>query len=217
MGSSVSSLTKEQKIGFSLLLVFAFLSIGLGVLQIRNTMYGPLSLNNLPPVDAKSKVSTVDALRFRDTDYDGLNDFDELYVYGTSPYLFDTFSYGMSDKEVVAKGLPLCPKGQDCGTPIASGDSQVNGSSASTTAAALQAQLGTPPPDLIATLHDPAQLRQLLLESGLDKTVLQKVSDDQLMLLSNQILSDTSTLDKIRALERASALPRATATSTVRP
>ena len=111
------SLSNEQKIGFSLLLVFALLSVGLGTLHIRNTMYAPLALNNAPPINLKDQVNTVDALRYRDTDYDGLTDFDELYVYDTSPYLYDTFSYGLSDKEVVARGLPLCPKGQDCGTP----------------------------------------------------------------------------------------------------
>jgi hypothetical protein len=216
MAALTGSLTKEQKIGFGLLLVFAFLSIGLGILQIRNTMYGPLSLNSKPPVDIKNQVAGVDALRYRDTDYDGLNDFDELYVYGTSPYLADTFSYGMSDKEVVEKGLPLCPKGQDCGTPSAGASTQIS-ASASSTAAALQAQLGTPPPDLLATLRDQAQIRKMLRESGLDPKVLENVSDSQLLLLSNQILMDTSTVEKIKQVQQAASLPNsAPATSTNR-
>ncbi|MDO8626657.1 MAG: hypothetical protein Q7K39_04395 [Candidatus Magasanikbacteria bacterium] len=196
------SLTKEQKIGFSLLVVFAFLSVGLGLVQIRNTMYGPLALNNEPPVDLKNQVATIDALRYRDTDHDEINDFDELYVYGTSPYLFDTFSYGMSDREVLAKGLPLCPKGQDCVAPAAS-EQSLAVSDASSTAAALAAQLGEPPPDLVAILQDPKQLRGLLLSGGMDKATLDKINDDQLKLMGGQILAATSTRSQLEQIQRA--------------
>ena len=95
-------LSKEQKIGFILLLFFAFFTIGLGILQIRNTMLAPFALNNKITVAIKDQVNTLEALRYRDTDHDELNDFDELDIYGTSPYLYATFSYGLSDKEVIA-------------------------------------------------------------------------------------------------------------------
>lgn len=199
------NLSKEQKIGFSLLVIFAFLSVGLGALQIRNTMYGPLSLNNKPPVNLKDQVNTIDALRFRDTDHDGLSDFDELYIYGTSPYLYDTFSYGISDKEVIAKNLPLCPQGQDCTTPVATGEA-VATTDASTTAANLKAQLGAPPPDLVVSLKDPKALRQMLLEGGMDEATLKKVTDDQLTALAGQVLASTSTMEQLRKLQHLSTV-----------
>lgn len=204
MAVRLGNLSKEQKIGFGLLVIFAFLSVGLGVLQIRNTMYGPLSLNNKPPVNLKDQVNTIDALRYRDTDHDELSDFDELYVYGTSPYLYDTFSYDLSDKEVIAKNLPLCPKGQDCATPSVVSEA-VATIDASTTAANLKAQLGAPPPDLMATLQDPKALRQMLLEGGLDAGTLKKITDDQLTALAGQILASTSTIEQLRKLQNLTA------------
>lgn len=202
-------LTKEQKIGFGLLVVFAFLCVGLGILQIRNTMYGPFALSNKPPVNIRDQVDTIDALRLRDTDHDELSDFDELYVYGTSPYLYDTFGYGLSDKEVVAKGLPLCPKGQECVTPANSGE-VIASADASSTAATLAAQLGEAPPDLTALLTDPVQLRKLLTENGMDQATLKKVTDDQLIQMGKDILSSTTTmsqLQQIQALSKTTIVP----------
>ena len=110
-----TGLSKEQKIGFILLLAFAIFAIGLGIMQIRNTMYSRFALNDKVPFHLKDQVNTVDALRFRDTDKDSLTDFDELYVYGTSPYLADTDSDGILDGEEIKRGInPNCAEGQDC-------------------------------------------------------------------------------------------------------
>jgi hypothetical protein len=54
-------------------------------------------------------------LKQRDTDQDGLSDFDELYIYQTSPYLADTDSDGMTDiDEIKNQEDPTCPSGQNC-------------------------------------------------------------------------------------------------------
>ncbi|HLD60610.1 MAG TPA: hypothetical protein VJA27_00545, partial [Patescibacteria group bacterium] len=120
---SFSALRKEQKIGFFLLLIFALLTVGLGALQIRNTMYAPFALNNKVPSILKDEVNNIEALSFRDTDFDELNDFDELYVYNTSPYLPDTDSDGIRDKKELEGGTnPLCAEGKDCGGVVAAGD-----------------------------------------------------------------------------------------------
>ena len=100
-GEEKRGLTAEQKIGFVLLLIFAALGLTLGFLQIRNTMLAPFALNSNIPASIKDKINDVDSLRFRDTDSDGLSDYDEVYTYGTSVYLFDTFGYGKSDKQEV--------------------------------------------------------------------------------------------------------------------
>jgi hypothetical protein len=194
----IAGLSKEQKVGFILLLIFAVLTVGLGVLQIRNTMYAPFALNNKVAVAVKDQVNTIDALRFRDTDHDGLADFDELYVYATSPYLYDTFSYGKSDKQVIDEGLPLCPKGQDCGSPITSGGAiPTNGSS---TVAVAVPNPGTPPPDLLQTFSSPAQVREMLVNSGADPKLLNRVSDEELMLMVKEVIQSTSTMESIRQI-----------------
>lgn len=192
----LKSLNREQKIGFGLLLVFAVLSVGLGFLQIRNTLYAPFALNNTIPSSLKDDINTPDALRFRDTDHDELNDFDELYVYGTSPYLFDTFSYGLSDKEVVAKGLALCPKGQCSDTTQASSA----GTSSSTLLTAVEPPTGPTPDDLSAALQDPAQIRAMLIASGVSEVDLNKISDKDLLATVAEAMSVSSTASAYAAL-----------------
>ena len=123
-------LSKEQKIGVILLSVFSVFAIGLGILQIRNTMYAPFALNKKVSTLIKNDIISNEALMYRDIDKDGLNDFDELYVYGTSPYLADTDSDGIADNTEVAKGTnPICPEGQACAEAGISGDALPNNAS----------------------------------------------------------------------------------------
>ncbi len=54
-------------------------------------------------------------LKNLDTDGDGISNYDELNVYGTSPYLADSDSDGFSDIEEISSGNdPNCPSGSDC-------------------------------------------------------------------------------------------------------
>jgi len=193
-----SGLSKEQKIGFILLLAFAFLSVGLGVLQIRNTMYSHFALNSQVSGVLKDQVNTIDALRFRDTDKDGLNDFDELYVYNTSPYLVDTDSDGIPDGEEVKRGLnPNCPEGQDCSV---SSDTVDQMGSVSSTDASLAVPADQPAIDLGQAVQDPAQVRKMLIGAGVSSNVVNKVSDAELMKMIAEIMSPSSALNNIQNL-----------------
>ncbi len=198
--SRTGSFTREQRIGFSLLLVFAVLAVGLGFLQIRNTLYAPFALTSTVPTTLKNDVNTPDALRYRDTDHDELNDFDELYVYSTSPYLYDTFSYGLSDKEVVAKGLALCPKGQcNDATTVSS-----SGVVSSTIPTEPEQPDGLTPAAFAAALQDPAQIRAMLIQAGVNEEDLKKISDKDLLATVAEAMSSSSTLDAFAALEASS-------------
>ena len=54
-------------------------------------------------------------MKTKDTDHDGISDYDELYVQQTSPYLADTDSDGLSDAVEVTQGTdPNCPQGKVC-------------------------------------------------------------------------------------------------------
>ena len=177
-------LSKEQKIGFVLLLCFAILTVGLGMLQIRNTMYAPFALNNNIPPDLKEKVNDEMSLQYRDTDMDGLNDFDELYVYSTSPYLADTDSDGIPDKQEVDLGKdPNCLEGQDC---IPQDTAQVVTSS--TTLLGTAVDPGAAPTDLNVMMSDPKQLRQLLLQAGMDQKVLDSYKDADLLKMTQELM-----------------------------
>lgn len=204
VGPAPSGLSREQRIGFFLLLIFAVLSVSLGVLQIRNTLYAPFALSNKVPGILKDEVNTVDALRYRDTDNDGLNDFDELYVYRTSPYLADTDSDGISDKQEVNQGTdPNCAIGKDCVAPVLVEDSTLPAGSSALGAAAVEAAIGAPPPDLAQILSDPAQIRNMLLSAGVQKAALDKIKDSDLMQTVNQVLT-SSTLADIQKLTNGS-------------
>lgn len=199
--TSFAALTNEQKTIFVLLVFFAVCVVGLGILQIRTTMYAPFALTSAVPSAIKEDINSVDALRFRDTDHDTLSDFDELYVYGTSPYLYDTFGYGMSDKEVITKGLPLCPKGQDCSSVAGSASGVPQTSASSTVLGGADAAVGKAPEDLTTLLSSPDKIRSLLLQSGVRPEVLSKISDKDLMDLVAQTMSSSSTQLDPKALQ----------------
>ncbi len=182
-----SGLTREQKTGFVLLLIFGILAVGLGFLQMRNTVYGPFVIR---AQDKTSQIVVDENARLQriDTDQDGINDYEELNFYETSPYIPDTDSDGVGDKEEIDRGTdPLCPEGESCTT----GEQIVQTTSTITTpvktdttfmdvlGAAGEASLQ--PGDIEALIADPVALRQLLRESG-------KLTEDQLATIDDATL-----------------------------
>lgn len=202
MAQSENRYSKEQKIGVILLSVFVLLVVTLGLIQMRNTLYKPFALNNSIPPLLGQEVNTPDALRFRDTDLDGLTDFDELYIYTTSPYLADTDSDGLTDKQEVEQGKnPNCAEGMACAAP-------------ETSAEALPVQTLATSSDYSGEnaynsveefLGDPEQLRQILLTTGVEQSVLDQISDEELVKIAAEIFSTeqwqgaTSTTDEENA------------------
>lgn len=187
--SNKPGFSKEQKTGFVLLFIFALLALGLGFLQLRNNLYRPFALNDeIVPFD-KDQVSSIEALQYRDTDYDGLNDFEELYNYKTSPYLEDTDSDGLNDGLEIKKGSnPLCYEGREC-TDITDEEEYIASRVSTSTFAGQDLQEPSAEgADLEAVLSDPAQVRQILVSAGMDSQLLEKLSDEQLMVLVEQTL-----------------------------
>ncbi len=137
-------------------------------------------------------------LRAQDTDGDGISDWDELNTYQTSPYLEDSDSDGFTDKQEIDSGNdPNCPVGADCAasapiTPPAADNGTGSAGLDNITSELdqlnrLQAQSQTQSTtdtsaaaDAFAGL-DPAGLRQLLLDNGMDPQLLSQISDEELM------------------------------------
>lgn len=199
-------LSKNQKIQIGSLAVFAFLIIVLWFAQLRNNIYGPFNApsgsSQLALSDEATQAAKDEALKTKDTDSDGLNDYDELNVYKTSPYLEDSDSDGFKDGEEIAKGFdPNCPQGRTCAETNLLED---NAAAANGTLDSLLNQYGATDPSaqpggstdlnsgqLEALKNiDAASLRALLLEQGMDKATLDKISDADLLKSFQETLNE---------------------------
>ena len=108
-------LDKNQKIAAASLAVFAFLIIIMWFAQLKNNIYGPFNGPINQAQIASEEENSDEALKNKDTDGDGLSDYDELNTYKTSPYLEDTDGDGIKDGEEIKGGTdPNCPQGKTC-------------------------------------------------------------------------------------------------------
>ena len=188
--------SKEQKMGFVFLLLFAILTIGLAVLQLRNTIYGPFTirLSGRDQVLSAESLTSDERLQSIDTDHDGLNDYDELFFYETSPYIPDTDSDGIDDKvEIDADSDPLCPEGESCsevvggegGNPVGFETTMFNSETEEPVLGGQQVE------DVAQALTDPVQIRKMLVETGqVTEEQLAGISDEQLLLLVQEAVED---------------------------
>ena len=194
-------LNKNQKIAAASLAVFAILIIILWAAQLRSNIYGPFSSGTAGNLAAGSEATDqTQALKNKDTDGDGLSDYDELNVYLTSPYLADTDSDGLSDSAEIKNNTdPNCPQGRTCTSGLIEETGGANNTASGTLNSLLNQFGATNPTNPSASLNseqlnalkniDAASLRQLLLQAGMDKTTLDKISDADLMTSYSETFS----------------------------
>jgi len=193
------TLTSEQKTGFVLLLIFGILAVGLGVLQIRNNIFSPFIVKinkdrqdiNKLFVDEDSRLQSID------TDQDGLNDYEELNFYETSPYLPDTDSDEILDKQEIENGTdPNCPEGESCGLSetviLPSSTLDISGVSSTLSNDFLlneSENLDNLERNIKILSENPNKLRELILLSGtLNEEQLSKIDDNSLLSLFKDAL-----------------------------
>lgn len=208
------------KLMFGVLSFIGMMTLILGVLNIgqminlQNNYGGGQEPSGITVSPDKTEKS-VEELKTTDTDGDGLSDFDELYIYNTSPYLTDSDSDGYSDKQEIDQGYdPNCPKGQDCRG--GSTDQSVNKSTdqATTQGAVNQGttgqgsidqsvnkstdQSGVLPADAQAQLEKltPDQVRQMLKDSGNltaeQAAQIDQIDDETLMQIFRETLNQNT-------------------------
>jgi len=123
----------HQKLGLVVVVVIGLVTLIFGVIGLRKSIFDPFVRRPTGVVFKTSdelEKERMEAMKHRDTDNDGLTDYDELYIYRTSPFLEDTDSDGISDGVEVKKGTdPNCPQGKTCRQPrtstVAGGDQPV--------------------------------------------------------------------------------------------
>jgi len=179
------------------------LKIGFGIFSVLALVFGFVTISRnvkltiaLPQTDGVAEDGAAAALpQFLDTDEDGLNDQQELSLYGTSPYLADSDSDGISDPDELAQGTdPNCPEGTNCGSSFADSaqtpepenlnilDETVFGGDQNTAqvleALALLQSGQTPSPD---------QIRLILKASGVTDEQLAGATDEDLVQLIQEV------------------------------
>ena len=202
-----SDLGKDRKIALVVLAFFAVIVFVFGIVNIQKGIYSPferktsmknsaVSPENLCPSGNCSELSDAD-LKNKDTDNDGLSDYDELNFYKTSPYLEDSDSDGFLDKEEIDNNKnPNCPAGRDCDNDVLfNEDAQlVNpGAANNIDLEKLNAQIGqnnAQISDFGSEEMSVADLRKLLIEAGMEKALLDQISDKDLMESFSEALAE---------------------------
>ena len=208
-GTSVQA-KPTKGVVFAIFLLAVFAAI-FGIIRFRQQLYSQKNENSRRATLAKqteqqtlsSSMNEALALQQKDTDGDGLSDYDELNRYKTSPYLKDSDSDGYDDKAEIASGNdPNCPKGQECTiaaapsaaphletsplpSPVRRGD--VQGEGGGTGQAQRQSEgVGTgqalPP-------FTPDSARAMLRQAGLTETQIQQFDDATLKQMYDEAVA----------------------------
>lgn len=171
------SKTDKQIAGIFLLIGVA--TIIIGYMQFKFNISSPF-LNFSPDYNRKTNTQVEQeallALRAKDSDGDGLTDYDELYQYYTSPYIKDSDSDGIDDlKEVNQDTDPNCPVGTEC-VQASSADINNNTNQTITNIADLTTE----------------QLREILVKNGIPQTTVDQLDDQTLIQYYQQVISSTA-------------------------
>lgn len=115
----MARLTSQQKIATGLLSFIAIAALSIEVYALPQQMkkpFVPKTTQVFKTLDQQEQ-ERIQLQKNSDTDFDGLSDYDELYIFHTSAYNEDSDSDGIPDgTEVQSGGDPGCPAGKTCRT-----------------------------------------------------------------------------------------------------
>lgn len=202
---SVRQAKPTRGVVFAIFLLAIFAAI-FGVMRFRQQLYAQKNENKRRATLAQqteqqslsSAMNEALALQQKDTDDDGLSDYDELNRYKTSPYLKDSDSDTYDDNAEIASGNdPNCPKGQDCAIAavpdIKPVQPQIQG---------IVPNVGTSPSPLLqgegilagSTVlppFSPNTARAMLRQAGLTEDQIQKFDDATLKEMYDEAVAKT--------------------------
>lgn len=202
---------------------FGSLALIFGVFFLWKHIASPFVVSYVGPkflTGDEKQQQEMETLKKQDTDTDGLDDYSELYIYKTSPYLKDSDSDGAEDKAEVAHGDdPNCAANMPCAAAVA--DTVNPATLQGTFAEKIAAEAGsTPEPEAPATAVDieatlssmtTDQIRTLLIQAGGDATAINALSDDDLRAALSQAITQMQVDDAASADAAAAADSGATA------
>lgn len=178
MAENRPKLTNQQKSLLAFLSIFSVAILILGVLQIRSNFKQPFNIEIAETSRAYEDQLKLQELKTKDTDSDGLDDYSELYIYNTSPYLADSDSDDTSDaEEIINESDPNCPEGKEC-TQTRS----VNINTDETDGGAFNPQA--------VSEDEIALLRESLENAGVPASMLEEITDGQLFDLYSETVNE---------------------------
>ena len=194
-------LGKGQKLAVAILAFFSFLLIIFQFASFKNSINKPFEYGDNKETISENATcsgpdcpSTIANLRAQDTDGDGIND--ELNIYKTSPYLEDSDSDGFSDfEEIKNEKDPNCPSGRDCydvdplANTTAEDEAEIDKEHLQETFEQEEGSNLDQIPEGIEDI-DANTLRALLLESGVEKSILDQLSDTDLLETLQEVLKN---------------------------
>ncbi len=198
-GQSFSSLPRPQKTAVIILSIVAVGIIGVWFWQFNMRLNKPFLPTDQEMARGKKtaadQLAAANALKTKDSDGDGLIDYDETNVYHTSPYLEDTDGDGIADGVEISLGQdPLCNEKTgvgDCGGATSTASfmptTVISTSTVTTTPADTVDQAL-----LVKALSgqgDAATMRQILLQAGGNPIQINSLSDADLMSLYQDVLN----------------------------
>jgi hypothetical protein len=180
---SAKNLPRKQRLAVIFLALGAILIVVFWAVQLSARLNKPFSAGKTTNSDNQATNTNSN---LKDSDGDGLSDYEEINVYYTSPYLEDSDSDGILDKQEIAQETdPNCPTGKDC--------SNIETTDSATINSAADDVNGSVDPELLLTNNEtvgttitsdevtPEILRQILLQNGYDQATLDKISDEDIM------------------------------------
>ena len=197
--NSQEGLSNSQKLSIIVLVVFAFLVILLWMSQfkksISNPFYIPQQENNEENTDTCQGIDCLQEsldLKVRDTDQDGLSDWEELNLYNTSPYISDSDSDGFTDKEEIESNSdPNCPKGSNCNLENnTSLDTTIEDKTLNTEQTYEDIDTESELSNILNGGANVDVLRELLKTAGVDENLLDQMSDEMIMKSYEEVLEN---------------------------
>jgi hypothetical protein len=173
--------------GIILFVLVGASALALGVMNMGKNISEPMRVDPAVTAAMEAALNGQAVDKTKDTDGDGLSDYDELNVYHTSPYIKDSDSDGKSDGEEVKNGTdPNCPEGRDCGVSAPIANTNVN-----TNESLLNLPVDETP---VAgdTAAMAAQIRALLKEQGVSDEMLASFDDQTLIDMYNESAASTA-------------------------
>ncbi len=183
---------KWRKRSIIFLAIFSVAVIFFGVWNIARLLEDPFrnlgnddnqnSTANANQVSVSTNTNTqtarLETLRDKDTDEDGVSDYDELYIFKTSPYLTDSDSDSIDDATEINEGLdPNCPAGEDCGRTIISNTNTAAANTNATNGASSKAVSAD-------------ELREVLRDAGVSEEAINELDDEALIQTYQDILQE---------------------------